>query len=349
MLAVDPAQLETAIALGKEWLGADSDLLKCIRLGVALHHGALPTAYRKEIERLLRDGILKVTISSPTLAQGLNLSATAIVLHSLYRSGERIKVSEFKNVIGRAGRAYVDVEGLVLYPIFDDVRNRKRDEWVKLTEDLGAREMESGLVQLIFALLTRMQARIGGDVSHLMDYVVNNAVAWTFPEIPGEEADKRERALKEWERHLATLDTAILGLIGEADVPDDGIEAALDTILQSSLWQRRLLRIDDISRSAYRTIPLTRSRFIWARSTPATRRGYFLAGLGLEAGRALDAVAPEANELLIQANAALLASDAEAAIHAITALAERVFLFYPFTPGPFPDNWRTILPAILNG
>jgi hypothetical protein len=93
----------------------------------------------------------------------------------------------------------------------------------------------------------------------------------------------------------------------------------------------------------------TRSRFIWARSTPAARRGYFLAGLGLEAGQALDAVAPEANDLLVLANAALLESNAEAAIDAITALAERVFRFYPFTPDPFPDNWRAILRCWLLG
>ena len=132
LLNVDPARLQTAISLGEEWLGANSNILKCLRLGVALHHGALPTAYRKEIERLLRDGVLKVTISSPTLAQGLNLSATAIVMHSLYRSGEKIEVSEFKNVIGRAGRAFVDLEGLVLHPIFDDRWGRKHAEWVAL-------------------------------------------------------------------------------------------------------------------------------------------------------------------------------------------------------------------------
>ncbi len=119
-----PDILDTAISLGEEWLGAHSPILACLRLGVALHHGALPTAYRKEIERLLRDGVLKVTISSPTLAQGLNLSATAIVMHSLHRNRELIKVSEFRNVIGRAGRAYVDVEGLVIYPIFDKVNKR---------------------------------------------------------------------------------------------------------------------------------------------------------------------------------------------------------------------------------
>ncbi len=270
-------------------------------------------------------------------------------MHSLYRHGEKIKVSEFKNVIGRAGRAYVDVEGLVLYPIFEDTRNRKHDKWVGLIEDLGAREMESGLIQLIFSLLSRMQARLGGNLDQLIDYVVNNAAAWTFPEVAGEEVDKRERALKEWERHMATLDTAILSLIGEADVPDDQIEAALDNILQSSLWQRRLLRVDDASRAAYRTTLLTRSRHIWANSTAATRRGYFLAGLGLEAGHALDAIAPEANDLLIQANAALVASDHEAAIAAITGIAERVFAFYPFEPDPLPANWREVLRYWLLG
>lgn len=120
-----------------------------------------------------------------------------------YRHGEKIKVSEFKNVIGRAGRAYVDVEGLVLYPIFEDAKNKKHDEWVGLIEDLGAREMESGLIQLILSLLSRMHARLGGNLDQLMDYVVNNAAAWTFPEVAGEKADKRERALKEWERHMA--------------------------------------------------------------------------------------------------------------------------------------------------
>lgn len=107
--------------------------------------------------------------------------------------------------------------------------------------------------------------------------------------------------------------------------------------------------MNDAAQAAYRTTLLTRSRFIWANSTAARRRGYFLAGLGLEAGHALDAIAPEANDLLIQANAALAAADHEAAIAAITGIAERVFAFYPFEPDPFPANWRDILRCWLLG
>ena len=348
LLAVDPAILNAAIAFGEEWLGPQSPILKCLRLGVALHHGALPTAYRKEIERLLRDGVLKVTISSPTLAQGLNLSATAVVMHSLYRNGELIEISEFKNVIGRAGRAYVDVEGVVLYPMFDSAA-KKRRKWERLINDLGAREMESGLVRLVAVLLARMRARIGGDLNQLVEYVVNNAEAWTFPEVAGEDPEDRQRALVEWERHVATLDTAILSLIGENDIADDGIEAALDAILQSSLWQRRLLRQNEQVQQVLKAGLVSRSRLIWAQSTAPQRRGYFLAGVGLTTGHALDAIAADANLLLIQANAALLVHEVEAAITAITSLAERVFGFYPFTPDPMPDNWRDILRCWLLG
>lgn len=348
LLETDPAVLDTAIALGAEWIGADSAILTCLRLGVALHHGALPSAYRKEVERLLRDNVLKVTISSPTLAQGLNLSATAVVMHSLHRFGERIEISEFKNVIGRAGRAYVDVEGLVLFPMFDDIAKKRRN-WEALINDLGARNMESGLVQLVAALLSRMRARIGGDLAQLVEYVVNNAAAWTFPEVANEKPEDRERTLADWERHVATLDTAILSLIGENDIPDEGIQAALDDILQSSLWHRRLLRQNEQVQQVLKAGLVSRSRVIWRQSTAARRRGYFLAGIGLITGHALDAIAAEANLLLIQANGGILANDAEEAVAAITSIAERVFAFYPFTPDPMPANWRDILRAWLLG
>ncbi len=348
LLEADPAVLNTAIALGEEWLGPNSAILKCLRLGVALHHGALPTAYRKEVERLLRDNVLKITISSPTLAQGLNLSATAVVMHSLHRFGERIDISEFKNVVGRAGRAYVDVEGIVLFPMFDDIAKKRRN-WEALINDLGARNMESGLVQLVAALLSRMRARIGGDLNQLVEYVVNNAAAWTFPEVANEKPEDRERALNDWEQHVATLDTAILSLIGENDIPDDGIEAALDDILQSSLWHRRLLRQNEQVRQVLKAGLVSRSRHIWNQSTAARRRGYFLAGVGLTTGHALDAIAADANLLLVQANGGILDGDTEAAIEAITSIAERVFAFFPFTPDPMPANWRDILRTWLLG
>ncbi|MGO9172202.1 MAG: DEAD/DEAH box helicase [Rhodomicrobium sp.] len=348
LLTADEALLNTAMVLGEEWLGADHPILQCLKLGVAIHHGALPTAYRKEIERLLRQNVLKVTISSPTLAQGLNLSATAVIIHSLYRNKDRIDTSEFKNVVGRAGRAYVDVEGLVLYPIFDD-QARRLDQWERLIADVSSREMDSGLLRLVMILLQRMHRRVGGNFEQLTEYVLNNAQAWTFPEIAGEQPEDRQKAHADWDRHVATLDTAILSLIGENDIPDNGIADALDTILQSSLWERRLNRRDEQFRRALKATLFSRSKLIWARSTGVRRRGYFLAGIGLDTGHALDAMAPEVNELLVTANAKLLLAEHDAAIDVITAIAERVFTVSPFVPDKLPENWRDILASWLRG
>ncbi|MFC5082438.1 DEAD/DEAH box helicase [Microvirga arabica] len=348
LLTVESEALNTALVLGQEWLGKDHPILKCLKLGVAIHHGALPTPYRKEVERLLRDGVLKVTISSPTLAQGLNLSATTVIIQSLFRNRARIETAEFKNVIGRAGRAYVDVEGLVLYPIFDK-RAKRLKQWQELISDLSTREMESGLVRLVLSLLVRMDKHVNGTIEQLIEYVMNNAGAWIFPELPNETPDVRERALAEWEHHIATLDTAILGLIGDNDIPDDGIATALDHILNSSLWERRINRRREGAQQALRAALLARSRLIWTQSTAVGRRGYFLAGIGLRGGLALDSVAPECNTLLVQANSAILAGEAEAAINAITAIAERVFAFDPFKPDNVPANWQAILRSWLLG
>lgn len=349
LFAGDANDLETAMVLGREWLGEDHPILQCLTLGVAIHHGALPTAFRKEVERLLRKGVLKVTISSPTLAQGLNLTATAVIIHSLFRNRERINSSEFKNVVGRAGRAFVDVEGLVLYPIFDSHADRLR-EWEGLIAEVGTREMESGLVQLVLALIQRMHRQLGRPpVDQLVEYVLNNANIWAFPEISGETAVRRDFEQNKWNEHLASLDTAILSLLGEQEIPDAQIAARLDEILGSSLWERRLNRTDDGTRAAIKNGLLNRAQYVFANSTARQRRAYFLAGLGLNTGHALDAIAPIANDLLVQANGALLVGDDDGAVGAITAFAEQVFEISPFVPNELPANWREILNLWLRG
>ena len=49
-------KLFEASIIGSEWFGDEHPILECLKLGVAIHHGALPTPFRKVMERLLRDG-----------------------------------------------------------------------------------------------------------------------------------------------------------------------------------------------------------------------------------------------------------------------------------------------------
>lgn len=339
--------LDTAMVLGREWLGDGNPILECLRLGVAIHHGSLPTAYRKEIERLLRNGVLKVTISSPTLAQGLNLSATVVIFHSLFRNRRRIDESEFRNVVGRAGRAFVDMEGLVLYPILDQ---RHLADWEQLIQDLGAREMESGLVTLVATLLRRMYLTLGRPpLDQFIEYVLNNTLAWEFPVLPNEVPEEQEQQRIQWTNHLTWLDTAILSMLGEREIDDADIAARLDEILSSSLWERRLTRQREGNRQAIKAGLLGRANHVWVPSTAQQRRGYFLAGVGLNTGHALDQIAAEVDVLLVQANGAMLNRDDNGAIEAVTALAEKVFEIPPFVPDRQPANWRDILRLWLQG
>lgn len=348
LLGHNTEKISVALAIGAEWLGADHSILKCLELGVAIHHGALPTPFRKEIEKLLRDGTLKVTVSSPTLAQGLNLSATTVVMHGIIRNKKPIEQSEFRNVIGRAGRAFVDVDGLVLLPFFE-AHTLRSAQWNALKAGDSGREMESGLVRLIVTLLQRMQQSLRVPMDQIVEYIMNNVEPWLFPAVAGETPQQQDIERRDWQRYLTSLDTAILSLVGENDIPDDEVETKLDEILTSSLWARRLARRDEARQTAYRRALIGRAKYLWARSTSTQRRSYFLAGVGYETGKQLDQIAPQANQLLIEVNGAILSDETDDAISAFTSLAELLFNVTPFTPDIQPANWRDVLRAWLLG
>ena len=74
-----------------------------------------------------------------------------------------------------------------------------------------------------------------------------------------------------------------------------------------------------------------RAKYIWNVTTTLQRKGYFLAGVGLETGQRLDAISQQANVLLINANAYIADNDQQSAIATIIQLAELVFDISPFT------------------
>ena len=101
---------------------------------------------------------IRSIVASPTLSQGLNLNAAVLLVPALYRAGEKIKGEEFANVAGRAGRAFVDVEGLIVHVMFDKTDWRKK-EWGKLVVSAKARTLKSGLIQIVARPLSACRAR----------------------------------------------------------------------------------------------------------------------------------------------------------------------------------------------
>lgn len=342
--------LTNALAVGAEWFGDEHPILRCLQLGVAIHHGALPGPFRREIERLLQLGSLKVTVASPTLAQGLNLSASAVLFHGLRRGRDMLKGSEFANVIGRAGRAFVDTEGLVLYPIFQPIEWRRR-EWLELTQGDGGKALRSGLIEVGVALLRRMYESLSfGSVEPFLDYLTGGP-DWSLPIGSMEPDDGLATEAASWRSNLALLDIGILSIVGDGaqDTDADAATQIVADALLDSLWERQLRRGSDFRADAVRRLVYSRTKYLWQTFTPSQRRGWFLAGLGAVAGSELSQVSGRIIALANQVETAVLDADHETATDLLLAIADTVFAVEVFAPETVLEAWPDVLSHWVRG
>ena len=341
LLLTAPEKIERARLIGAEWLGPDHPAVKCLVLGVAIHHARLPNPFLREIERLLSESILTVTVASPTLTQGLNLNAAVLLLPNLYRTHARLTGEEFANVAGRAGRAFVDLEGLVIHVMFDP-KSWRRQAWRSLVNSSMARTLESGLIQIAEKILHRLSR--GGILNRedAFEYLANSGEAWNI-----NVDEKNDEPL---EFLLEKLDNTILGLIEALDADSDDLPQLIDEALNGSLWSRQIARRDNRMRECQLQLFKARSKLIWHSTDARQRRGHYAMGVGLRTGLRLDEMANELAALLDVADEAALTGEVEKLRDSLAGLADRVLQIRPFAPDdPLPSNWRDILASWLAG
>lgn len=99
------------------YYGENSLFLKIAEKGVIIHHGSLPNDLRIITEKLLRKSNPKIIIATSTLAQGVNIGVSTIIIGHYFASNNPITKSQFNNIIGRAGRSYVDIDAKILFAI----------------------------------------------------------------------------------------------------------------------------------------------------------------------------------------------------------------------------------------
>jgi hypothetical protein len=119
-------------------------------------------------------------------------------------------------------------------------------------------------------------------------------------------------------------------------------------VLRDSLWERQLRRLDEQAASALRELVSSRAQYVWSISTAAQRRGWYLAGLGADAGSDLGLVAAQVVELISQAENAIHDGDTDAAAYRILQIATTLFAVNQFEPET-SLNWRPVLVHWLNG
>jgi len=101
-----------------------------LRNGVGVHHAGMLPRYRRLVEQLAQQGLLKVICGTDTLGVGINVPIRTVLLTGLAKfdgSRQRIlRAREFHQIAGRAGRAGFDTVGYVVVQAPEHVIENER-------------------------------------------------------------------------------------------------------------------------------------------------------------------------------------------------------------------------------
>lgn len=127
----EPDEVRRIAYLCESNLGEDSPVAACARMGVFTHHGNTPHGIRQAVEHAMKFSLARFVICTSTLAQGVNLPIRYLIVTSVYQGRDRIRIRDFHNLIGRAGRSGIYTEGSILFadPELYDRRNLRSEMW----------------------------------------------------------------------------------------------------------------------------------------------------------------------------------------------------------------------------
>lgn len=127
-------QEKTSISRALEGFRFDSpygkEMQRYVRHGIGLHHAGLLPKYRRLVERLSQQGLLKIICGTDTLGVGVNIPIRTVLFTRLCKfdgeSVKRLSVREFKQIGGRAGRKGFDERGSVVCQAPEHVIENKK-------------------------------------------------------------------------------------------------------------------------------------------------------------------------------------------------------------------------------
>ena len=137
--ALTSAQLATraereaiALAISQSRLGAGfgQALGRFLRHGIGVHHAGMLPKYRRLVERLCQEGLLKVVCGTDTLGVGINVPIRTVLFTGLSKfdgmTSRLLTAREFHQMAGRAGRAGFDSAGSVVVQAPEHVSENER-------------------------------------------------------------------------------------------------------------------------------------------------------------------------------------------------------------------------------
>ncbi|XP_030046424.1 helicase POLQ-like [Microcaecilia unicolor] len=146
-------------------------LKRTVPFGIAYHHSGLTNDERKLIEEAYSAGVLCLLTCTSTLAAGVNLPARRVVIRAPYVARDFLKRAQYKQMIGRAGRAGIDTAGESIL-----IAQEKEKQLVK---DLISRPLENcyssllhdyckGVQSLFLSLIGLKISKTPEEIYHFM-------------------------------------------------------------------------------------------------------------------------------------------------------------------------------------
>lgn len=154
------------------------ELYEFAKKGIMCHSNRLPLEVRRTMESLLRVGKARYVVATNTLAQGVNIGVSVVIIHSVYRSKDNLlPTRDFWNIAGRAGRAFVDSEGIILYLLDQSTQGGRYQKQKKLALEYihpsGMERVYSG-VGLLLQKVFRLANNAGINFESLLEILAND-------------------------------------------------------------------------------------------------------------------------------------------------------------------------------
>lgn len=148
----DAAEIQRLTHLAERNLGAADEATRASALGILCHHSNTPHGLRLSVEHAMKEGTAKFVICTSTLAQGVNFPIRYLIVTATQQGKERIKVRDFHNLMGRAGRAGMHTEGSVIFSspkIYDERKGFGNWRWEAAKELLDPSRTEPSLSSIL--------------------------------------------------------------------------------------------------------------------------------------------------------------------------------------------------------
>ncbi|XP_052055551.1 helicase POLQ-like isoform X2 [Apodemus sylvaticus] len=147
-------------------------LKRTVPFGIAYHHSGLTNDERKLLEEAYSKGVLCLFTCTSTLAAGVNLPARRVILRAPYVANAFLKRNQYKQMIGRAGRAGIDTAGESILLLQEKDKQQVLELINGPLEDCHSRlveEVTKGLQSLFLSLIGLKIAASLGDIYQFMN------------------------------------------------------------------------------------------------------------------------------------------------------------------------------------